>query len=178
MEKKECKLWKVEMGKEHGYFYEFYLASSQKPMFIAETAMEKFRRKYSFFSASRPAQKLVPAFYIAKKQRATARETNEMHGFALHEVSSQHIVLSMENPEQKSLYEICLFSKKDRVFFKKKYVLAADKKNALDYAQKFKNEYQTHVSRAKKIDCYPILSIDNEKIILNAKIKPFKENIF
>ncbi|MEA1965123.1 MAG: hypothetical protein U9O41_08410 [Candidatus Aerophobetes bacterium] len=105
------KLWKIEIG-EKGNFYQFYLISMQKPIFVLETGFGKFRRMFTLFSGSYYSPQLPPIFHISPGQKATAEKTQKMHGFNLHKLTSRHIILSIENPGEKSLYEISLFSKK------------------------------------------------------------------
>ncbi|MBE0478376.1 hypothetical protein IBX65_04565 [Candidatus Aerophobetes bacterium] len=170
MQQREDKLWKVEIAVQED-FYEFYLISRQKPVFVAESGMGKFRRMFSFFNQSYSVPELPPIFYIAKNQEAAAEKTDEMHGFTLQELTSKHIVLSIENPQEKPLYEISLFSKKVQNLFKKKYILAQDKKEAIKYSKRFKDIYRPKVSKARKMDCYPLVRVNREEIILSRKIK-------
>ena len=164
-ERGEDKLWKIEMGTGE-YVYEFYLVSAQKPIFTIETAFGKFRRKFSFFDESHLSAK-QPIFFISPGQEATAQQTREMHGFNVQELTPRHIVLSIQNSHGKSLYEIALFSKKNKNFFKKEYILASTKKEALHYSDKFRPAYRIKITKTKKMDCYPLVRVTEEKIILD-----------
>ena len=164
-EKQEDKLWEIKIG-EGGDFYELYLISTQKPVFIEETAFGKFRRMFSSFGTNYHFPQL-PIFYVSRGQEAVAKEASSMHGFSLQELTPQHIILSINNPQKKSLYEITLFNRKIKNFFRKEYLLAFNKKEALSYSDRFKADYQIIVKKAKKIDCYPIVDITEDRIILN-----------
>jgi len=170
----EDKLWKIEISEE-GNFYQFYLVSPKKPVFIAETAFGKFQRMFSLFKggyeATSPAPELPPIFYISRRQKATVQQAQDMHGFDLQKLTAQYIFLSVENLHRKSLYEISLFSRKIKSLFQKKYILAKDKKEATEHAKKFKPSYRTKVTKAKKMDCYPIVKVTEDSIVLKRKVK-------
>ncbi|MEA1963694.1 MAG: hypothetical protein U9O41_00975 [Candidatus Aerophobetes bacterium] len=170
-EKKEDKLWKVEIS-EGENSCQFYLVSSQKPIFILETSFGKFRRMFSLSSRTYPSPQLPPTFYISRRQKAKAEKTQKMYGFNLQKLTPQYILLSLKNPLGKSLYEVSLFNKKVKNFFKKEYILALNKKEAVEQSQKFKFTYRVKVTKAKKMDCYPVLSVTNNKIALKRQIKP------
>lgn len=172
MEKKNPKagdkLWEVRIEEEEDS-YRFYLVSSQKPLVIVETPLGKFRRMFSLFNESYPPLQL-PVFYVSPRQKATVEQTQKMHGFNLQQLTPRHIILWIDNPQKKFLYEITFFSKKVKSFFKKEYILAFNKKEAVEYSSRFRPTYQVKVKKAKKMDCYPIVSITEDRIVLNRAV--------
>jgi len=176
-EKKEEKLWKIKIGEEEGFF-QFYLISTQEPVFVSETTFGKFQRRFgslSLLGSPRMENSLsLPIFYIRKKQKATVEEVQDISGFNLQKLTPQHIILSVENPHQKSLYELALFHKNIRAFFKKKYVLASDKKEAIQYSNKFKSLYTIKATKAKKVYCYPIVTLTKDILTLNREKKTYR----
>lgn len=159
------KLWRIEIGEEKNFF-EFYIVSSKEPVFVQETSLEKLKRTFAFFSSETFPPSLPLVFYISRGQEAHAEQTDRMHGFPVEELTQEHIILGVENPELKSLYEVSLFSKKIRNFFKKKYIFAKDKKEALSYCLPYKSSFQIRVKKAKKMNCYPIISVTSNRIVL------------
>ncbi|MBC7189946.1 hypothetical protein H5U35_07055, partial [Candidatus Aerophobetes bacterium] len=133
---------------------------------VQETSLEKLKRTFAFFPSQTFPPSLPPVFYISREQEAHAEQTDRMHGFPVEGLTQEHIILSVENPELKSLYEVSLFSKKIRNFFKKKYILAKDKKEALSFFLPYKASFQVRVKKAKKMDCYPIISVTSNRIVL------------
>jgi len=156
------KLWKVEIGQGEKS-YTLYVVSTQKPVLIFESYFGKLRRMFDL-SSGKP--QLQPVFYIPKEERAVVKKTDQMHGFKLQEITSQHIILSIKNPEKKDLYEIFLISKEIKGLLKKEYILASDKMEAARLTERFKPTYWVKVKKAKKMDCYPIVSVNNKMIIL------------
>lgn len=164
------KLWKIEISRENN-LYTIYVVSVQKPLLIFESYLGKLRRMFEIFPAQAQFQQ-PPVFYISSQENATVERVQRMHGFKLQEITSENIVLSINNPKRKNLYEISLLQRKTKGFFKKKYILAADKREAIKTSEKFKKTYTVKVKKAKKIDCYPILQVTDKRIILEkVKIK-------
>jgi len=140
------KLWKVEIGQGEKS-YTLYVVSTQKPVLIFESYFGKLRRMFDLSSGKPQPQ---PVFYIPKEERAVVKKTDQIHGFKLQEITSQHIILSIKNPEKKDLYEIFLASKEIKGLL----------------TERFKPTYWVKVKKAKKMDCYPIVSVNNKMIIL------------
>jgi len=162
-------LWEIKITQEE-CSYKLYLISPQRPLVIKEKTLDRFRRFFSVFNESYTSLQL-PILYISPQQDATVQEAEDMHGFNIQEVTPTNIILSIDNPQKKALYEIFLFSKKFKNFFKKEYILASDKKEAVSYSKKFLQKYKTaKIKIARRIDCYPILDITENKIILDRKI--------
>lgn len=156
------KLWRVEIGQEKKS-YTLYVVSTQKPMLIFESYFGKLRRMFDLSSGKPQPQ---PVFYIPKEEKATVERSDQMHGFKLQHITSQHIILSIENPQEKDLYEISLASREIKGFLRKEYVLAADKIEAVRLTEKFKPIYWVKVKKAKKMDCYPIVRVNSKTIVL------------
>ncbi len=156
------KIWKIRIS-QGNRFYGFYVVSIEKPMIIFESYFGKLRR---IFDISYKKIQSQPVFYVPRWEKATVKLTDEIHGFKVKEISTKHIVLEAQNPDKKYLYEITLIDKKVKGFIKKNYILARDKKDAKDLAEKFKRTYWIKVKRATKMDCYPILSVNKDRIIL------------
>lgn len=173
-EKEEEKLWKIKIGERENSFH-FYLISTQKPIFISETAFGKFKRRFGSFGSSgsffNESSLSIPIFYIGKKQKAIAEQTQNINGFNLQKLTPQHIVLSVENSHEKFLYELSLFNKNIKTFFKKEYVLASDKKEAMQYSNKFESLYTIKVTKAKKVYCYPIVNLTKDTLTLKREKK-------
>jgi len=158
------KLWKIEIGRENDV-YTFYIVSVQKPMIIFESPLGKLRKIFEIFpQKSQPQQ--PPIFFVSSKENATVELAEKMHGYKLQKITSDSIVLSIDNPQNKDLYEISLFKRKQRSFIRKKYILAAHKKEIIKISQDFKKDYIVTVKKAKKMDCYPILSLTENEIVL------------
>lgn len=164
------KLWKVKI-EEHARTYLFYVVSTRAPLLIFESYLGRLRRMFDVTAKREtPPQ---PVFHIPKEAQAKTEKTNRMHGFNLQKITSRHIVLSAENPEEKDLYEISLIHRKIKGHFKKKYVLAENKKKASQVGKEFKSSYRVKVRKAKKMDCYPVVSVDEKQIILKRTKRRF-----
>jgi len=162
------KLWKIKIEKGR-CFYQFYIVSTQKPVFVPETSLGKLRRSFSPLGKGYPSH-LPPIFYISQEQEASVEKVQNMHGFDLKKLTSKYIILSINNPQKKSLYEISLFRRGVKRFFRKNYILAKDKKEAIEYSTVFKPTYKVKVKKAKKMDCYPIVEVTTDRIILDREI--------
>lgn len=156
------KLWKVNIGEGKNSFT-LYIVSCQKPLLIFESYLGKLRRMFDFSSKVREPQ---PIFYLPCQENATVEKTDRMHGFKLEQITSHHIILSVENPQEKDLYEILLTDRKKKGFLKKYYLLASSKREAIKNSDRFRSIYQTKIKKAKKMDCYPIISINRKRIVL------------
>jgi len=162
------KLWRIEIGIEDN-LNTFYIVSAQKPMLIFESPFGKLRRMFDVFPAKNQSRQ-TPVFHISSEESATVKLTKKMHGFKLRSITAKSIILSVDNPQKNSLYEISLFKRKVKNFIRKKYIIATDKREAVKIAEKFKKNYLVRIKKAKKMDCYPILNITDTSIILG-KVK-------
>jgi len=165
-EKPEAKLWQIKIEKAEEIM-KFYVVSRLKPILIPESYFGKFRR---LFEIAHKGEQPQPVFFINREDKVEVEEVAQMYGFKLNSITEKYITLEVENLENKGLYEIFLFNPQVRGLFKLEYVFAKDKKEAANFAKKFKRDYQVSVRKTDKIACYPINFIGKDRIVLERKL--------
>ncbi len=158
-----AKLWQIRM-KKAGKTARLYVVSIHKPMLVFESYFGRLRRR---FEITRSKKQDPPVFYLLEGEKAEVERATDMHGFRLKAVTEKHIILQVENPENKDLYEISFFHPRLRGFWKRKYVISKDKREATSFAQQFKEDYHVSIRKAAKINGYPIETIEKDHIILH-----------
>lgn len=157
-----AKLWQIRMGKT-GETTRLYVVSVHKPMLMFESYFGRLRRRFEIA----PSKKLdPPVFYLLEGEKAEVERATDMHGFKLKAVTENHIILEVQNPENKSLYEISFFNPRLRGFWGRKYVFSSDKKEAASFAQELAKDYHLSISKATKIDGYPLEVVEKDRLIL------------
>jgi hypothetical protein len=157
-----AKLWQIRM-KKAGEITRFYVVSVHKPMLVFESYFGRLRRKFEITSSKKHDP---PVFYLLAGEEAEVERATDMHGFKLKAITEKHIILKMENPENKNLYEISLFNPQLRGFWRREYVFSKDKRKAASFAQQFKEKYHLSIKKAAKIDGYPVEVVEKDRIIL------------
>jgi hypothetical protein len=133
-------------------------------MLVFESYFGRLRRRFEIAPSKKQDP---PVLYLLEGEKAEVERATDMHGFRLKAITEHHIILEVENPENKNLYEISLFHPRLRGFWEKKYVFSKDKREAASFAQQFKEDYHISTRKAVKIDGYPVEVIEKDRIILN-----------
>lgn len=107
-----------------------------------------------------------PTFYLLEGEKTEVERATDMYGFSLKGITEKHIILKVENPENKNLYEISFLNPRLRGFWRKKYVFSRDKREAASFAQQFKEDYRISIRKAAKIDGYPVEAMEKDRIVL------------
>ena len=167
-EKKAEYLWKVKIGEKDNE-HELYVISEREPALIEETVGRKLRRLVGFTFATDyiPSN---PMFTVPRGQYGHVEQARDMYGFPLQELTEEHIVLGVENSEHRKLYEVALFSRKVLTSFQKTYVLARNKREAVEMLAERKQDYKIKAQQAKKMNCYSIVRITDTEIVLDRSI--------
>ncbi len=158
-----AKLWQIRMEKA-GETTRLYVVSIHKPMLVFESYFGRLRRRFEIAPSKKQDP---PVFYLLEGEKSEVERATDMHGFKLKAITEHHIILQVENPENKNFYEISFFNPRLRGFWRKKYIFSKDKREAASFAQQFKADYHISVRKAAKIDGYPVESIEKNRIILN-----------
>jgi hypothetical protein len=158
----QVKLWQIRMERA-GETTRLYVVSVHKPMLVFESYFGRLRRRFEITTLKKQNP---PVFYLLAGEKAEVEKATDMHGFKLKAITEKYIILEVENPENKNLYEISLFNPRLRGFWGRKYVLSKDKREAASFAQQFKENYHISIKKATKIDSYPVEVVEKDRIIL------------
>jgi len=162
----QAKLWQIRMERT-GETARLYVVSVHKPMLVFESYFGRLRRRFEITTLKKQDP---PVFYLLAGEKAEVEKATDMHGFKLKAITEKYIILEVENPENKNLYEISLFNPRLRGFWGRKYVLSKDKREAASFAQQFKEDYHVSIKKAAKIDSYPVEVVEKNRIILTRQV--------